>query len=118
LQHLDDDTDAIREMTDERGTDSVIDAVDMEARGSRSAKLGQQITGLLPDSISQRFMKVSPATGCRSIKPRTATKMVQKNPDSTMKIVLKPWLHRAKATPPTIRSLVNELLRLRQRNFT
>jgi threonine dehydrogenase-like Zn-dependent dehydrogenase len=48
---------AIRDMTDGRGPDSVIDAVGMEAHGSPSAKLGQQVTGLLPDSVAQKFMQ-------------------------------------------------------------
>jgi threonine dehydrogenase-like Zn-dependent dehydrogenase len=48
--------DAIREMTDGRGPDSVIDAVGMEAHGSPGAKIAQTITGLLPDSIAQTAM--------------------------------------------------------------
>jgi threonine dehydrogenase-like Zn-dependent dehydrogenase len=53
----DDIPEAIREMTDGRGTDSVIDAVGMEAHGSPGGKLGQQLAGLLPDSVAQRLMK-------------------------------------------------------------
>jgi threonine dehydrogenase-like Zn-dependent dehydrogenase len=49
--------DAIREMTDGRGPDSVIDAVGMEAHGSPGAKLAQQVTGLLPDAIAERLME-------------------------------------------------------------
>jgi threonine dehydrogenase-like Zn-dependent dehydrogenase len=48
--------DAIREMTDGRGPDSVIDAVGMEAHGSPGAQIAQTITGLLPDSIAQTAM--------------------------------------------------------------
>ena len=40
-------------MTDGRGTDSVIDAVGMEAHGSPGAKLAQQIAGLLPDVVAR-----------------------------------------------------------------
>ncbi|MGI8520556.1 MAG: zinc-binding dehydrogenase, partial [Actinomycetota bacterium] len=47
---------AIREMTDGRGPDSVIDAVGMEAHGSPGATVAQTITGLLPDSIAQTAM--------------------------------------------------------------
>ncbi|UBU13189.1 zinc-dependent alcohol dehydrogenase [Nonomuraea gerenzanensis] len=48
--------DEIRERTSGRGTDSVIDAVGMEAHGSPAAKLAQTLTGLLPDAISAPLM--------------------------------------------------------------
>src|SRR6266508_2760362 len=41
--------DLIRDMTDGRGPDSVIDAVGMEAHGSPFGKLAQQMAGLVPD---------------------------------------------------------------------
>ena len=44
-------------MTDGRGTDSVIDAVGMEAHGSPIAKAAQQVTGLLPDAIAKPMMQ-------------------------------------------------------------
>src|SRR5215217_7256680 len=46
----------IREMTDGRGPDSVIDAVGMEAHGSPGAGVAQQLAGVLPDKVSQRLM--------------------------------------------------------------
>jgi threonine dehydrogenase-like Zn-dependent dehydrogenase len=46
----------IREITDGRGPDSVIDAVGMEAHGSPAAGLAQQLAGVLPDAVSQRVM--------------------------------------------------------------
>jgi threonine dehydrogenase-like Zn-dependent dehydrogenase len=49
--------DAIRDMTDGRGTDSVIDAVGLEAHGSPGAKLAQQMTGLLPDAVAEKLME-------------------------------------------------------------
>jgi threonine dehydrogenase-like Zn-dependent dehydrogenase len=49
--------DAIRDLTDGRGTDSVIDAVGLEAHGSPGAKLAQQMTGLLPDPVAEKFME-------------------------------------------------------------
>jgi threonine dehydrogenase-like Zn-dependent dehydrogenase len=55
--HEDDLAEVIREMTDGRGTDSVIDAVGMEAHGAPGAKIAQQLTGLLPDAIAQKMMK-------------------------------------------------------------
>jgi threonine dehydrogenase-like Zn-dependent dehydrogenase len=56
-QHHDKLADVIRDMTAGRGTDSVIDAVGMEAHGSPVAKLAQQITGLLPDAIAKPMMQ-------------------------------------------------------------
>jgi threonine dehydrogenase-like Zn-dependent dehydrogenase len=50
---------AIREVTDGRGPDSVIDAVGMEAHGSRVGKLAQQMTGLLPDALAARLMQTA-----------------------------------------------------------
>jgi threonine dehydrogenase-like Zn-dependent dehydrogenase len=51
--------DAIHEVTDGRGPDSVIDAVGMEAHGSRVGKLAQQMTGLLPDPLAARLMQTA-----------------------------------------------------------
>jgi threonine dehydrogenase-like Zn-dependent dehydrogenase len=51
--------DAIRDLTDGRGTDSVIDAVGMEAHGSPVAKFAQQATALLPDPVAKRLMQTA-----------------------------------------------------------
>ena len=51
--------DMIRDLTDGRGADSVIDAVGMEAHGSPVAKLAQTATGLLPDAIGKRLMQTA-----------------------------------------------------------
>ncbi|GAA3834840.1 zinc-dependent alcohol dehydrogenase [Sphaerisporangium flaviroseum] len=48
---------AVRELTGGRGTDSVIDAVGMEAHGSPMAKLAHTATGLLPDMLAAPLMK-------------------------------------------------------------
>ena len=45
--------DVIRDLTDGRGPDSVIDAVGMEAHGSPVTKLAQQVAGLLPDVLAK-----------------------------------------------------------------
>jgi threonine dehydrogenase-like Zn-dependent dehydrogenase len=45
----------VREMTDGRGPDAVIDAVGMEAHGARIGKLAQDIAGLLPDRLAQKL---------------------------------------------------------------
>jgi threonine dehydrogenase-like Zn-dependent dehydrogenase len=49
--------DVIRDLTDGRGTDSVIDAVGMESHGSPIAKAAQTLTGLLPDAIAKPMMQ-------------------------------------------------------------
>jgi len=48
---------AVRSMTDGRGTDSVIDAVGMEAHASPVAKAAQQLTALLPDVVAKPLMQ-------------------------------------------------------------
>ena len=53
-EHDDDLGDVVREMTDGRGPDSVIDAVGMEAHGSPAAKLAQTAASLLPDASRRR----------------------------------------------------------------
>src|SRR4051812_45405453 len=55
-EHGGDLAEAIRDMTDGRGPDSVIDAVGMEAHGAPVAKLAQQMTGLLPDAVAEKLM--------------------------------------------------------------
>jgi threonine dehydrogenase-like Zn-dependent dehydrogenase len=56
-EHDADLPDLIRDMTDGRGPDSVIDAVGMEAHGSPGAKLAQEVTTRLPDPIAGRIME-------------------------------------------------------------
>ena len=57
LNDVDDIGDAIREMTEGRGADSVIDAVGMEAHGSGVGKLAHDATSLLPDKVAEKFME-------------------------------------------------------------
>ena len=57
LREHDDLPEIIRNMTGGRGTDSVIDAVGMEAHGAPGAKMAQQLTGLLPDSVAEKMME-------------------------------------------------------------
>jgi threonine dehydrogenase-like Zn-dependent dehydrogenase len=57
LEYGDDVADVIRELTDGRGPDAVIDAVGMEAHGSPGAKIAQQAAGLLPDKVQGAFMQ-------------------------------------------------------------
>ena len=55
--HKKDLGDTIREMTDGRGTDSVIDAVGMEAHGSPVNELAHQAVTKLPDVVARTMMK-------------------------------------------------------------
>jgi threonine dehydrogenase-like Zn-dependent dehydrogenase len=57
LRSTDDVGAAVREMTDGRGPDAVVDAVGMEAHGSPAAKLAHQLVGLLPDAVAEPLMK-------------------------------------------------------------
>jgi threonine dehydrogenase-like Zn-dependent dehydrogenase len=57
LRYDDDVAHLIKDRTDGRGPDSVIDAVGMEAHGSPVAKAGQQLAGLLPDALQRKVMQ-------------------------------------------------------------
>jgi threonine dehydrogenase-like Zn-dependent dehydrogenase len=48
---------AVRDMTAGRGTDSVIDAVGMEAHGSTVAGFAHTAVGLMPDALGRRMME-------------------------------------------------------------
>jgi threonine dehydrogenase-like Zn-dependent dehydrogenase len=56
-EHQDDLGEVIREMTDGRGPDSVIDAVGMEAHGAPVGKIAHAMVGLLPDAVGQKIME-------------------------------------------------------------
>jgi threonine dehydrogenase-like Zn-dependent dehydrogenase len=47
----------LRERTNGRGPDAVIDAVGMEAHGSTAAKAAQAFVGLLPDAVAEPMMR-------------------------------------------------------------
>jgi len=57
LTEEDDIVGKVRDMTDGRGPDSVIDAVGMEAHGAPVAKLAQTVTGFLPDAVAAKLME-------------------------------------------------------------
>lgn len=48
--------DLVRDRTDGRGADAVIDAVGMEAHGSGGVKAVQKLVGLLPDKVAEPLM--------------------------------------------------------------
>jgi threonine dehydrogenase-like Zn-dependent dehydrogenase len=54
---LDEPAEAIRQLTNGRGPDSVIDAVGMEAQGSPLAKIAQQLSALMPDAVGQAMVQ-------------------------------------------------------------
>src|SRR3954447_11522512 len=56
LREHDDLGETIRNLTDGRGADSVIDAVGMESHGSPVAGMAQKMVGLLPDALAEKFM--------------------------------------------------------------
>ncbi len=57
LTEQDDLAGTIREMTDGRGPDAVLDAVGMEAHGSPAAGVAHKLAGLLPDKVGQAVME-------------------------------------------------------------
>jgi threonine dehydrogenase-like Zn-dependent dehydrogenase len=57
LADHEDVAESIRERTDGRGTDSVIDAVGMEAHGNPLVDFTQRLVGMLPDRAAQAVME-------------------------------------------------------------
>jgi threonine dehydrogenase-like Zn-dependent dehydrogenase len=49
----------VRELTDGRGPDAVIDAVGMEAHGSPGATFAQKASAIVPDAIMEKVMQVA-----------------------------------------------------------
>jgi threonine dehydrogenase-like Zn-dependent dehydrogenase len=58
-EHDDDLVDVVREATDGRGADAVLDAVGMEAHGAPVAKAMQQVAGFLPDALQRKLMETA-----------------------------------------------------------
>ena len=56
LEDHDNVGDSIREITDGRGPDSVIDAVGMEAHGSGIARAAQLVAAVMPDPLGQKML--------------------------------------------------------------
>jgi threonine dehydrogenase-like Zn-dependent dehydrogenase len=59
LDGVDDIGDALRELTDGRGPDSVIDAVGMEAHGAPIGEMAQKLAGLLPDKVARKVIETA-----------------------------------------------------------
>src|SRR4051812_15068478 len=56
LREQEDLGETIRNLTEGRGADSVIDAVGMESHGSSMAGMAQKMVGLLPDALAEKLM--------------------------------------------------------------
>ena len=57
LREHDDIVEAVKDLTDGRGPDAVIDAVGMEAHGSPYGALAQKVAGFLPDAVATSMME-------------------------------------------------------------
>lgn len=57
VEYSDEVAEQVRQLTDGRGADSVIDAVGMEAHGSPKAQAAHKFVGLLPDKIAEKMME-------------------------------------------------------------
>jgi len=55
----DDVVDRLRDLTDGRGADGVVDAVGLEAHGNPGTRFAQNAIGLLPDAVAQKLMDVA-----------------------------------------------------------
>jgi len=53
---VDDPAQTVRELTDGRGPDAVIDAVGMEAHGAPFGKMAHTLAGLMPDAVAKKVM--------------------------------------------------------------
>jgi threonine dehydrogenase-like Zn-dependent dehydrogenase len=56
LRDVDDVAAAVRDLTQGRGADAVVDAVGMEAHGSPIAKVSHKLVGALPDPVAKKLM--------------------------------------------------------------
>jgi threonine dehydrogenase-like Zn-dependent dehydrogenase len=59
LESTDDVPAVVRDLTDGRGPDAVIDAVGMEAHGAPIGKLAHRLAGLLPDAAARKVIETA-----------------------------------------------------------
>jgi threonine dehydrogenase-like Zn-dependent dehydrogenase len=59
LSAMDDVSAAVKDLTDGRGPDSVIDAVGMEAHGSPIGKAAHTAVGFLPNKVAEKLMRTA-----------------------------------------------------------
>ncbi|GGL78018.1 zinc-dependent alcohol dehydrogenase [Glutamicibacter protophormiae] len=96
----------LRDLTS-RGPDAVLDAVGMEAHGSTTAALLQQVTGLLPDPAAQQVMQT--ASMDRNIVLTAATDAVRRG--GTISIS---GVYAGAATPMPMVKLFDKQIQIRQ----
>jgi threonine dehydrogenase-like Zn-dependent dehydrogenase len=72
-EETDDVPEAIRELTAGRGTDSVIEAVGMEAHGDTVGKAAHQAAALLPDAVAQKVFEKAGIDRLRALYDAIAT---------------------------------------------
>jgi threonine dehydrogenase-like Zn-dependent dehydrogenase len=80
-EHSDDLGGCIRDMTNGRGPDSVVDAVGLEAHGSPVTTALQKLTGLLPTAIAEPLLKQAGADRLNARRRRTATSRSCSSPE-------------------------------------
>ncbi|MBG0739064.1 glutathione-dependent formaldehyde dehydrogenase [Paeniglutamicibacter antarcticus] len=59
MEYAKDIGEQLRELTDGRGPDSVVDAVGMEAHGAPLGALAQSVVGFLPDKLAQKAIETA-----------------------------------------------------------
>jgi threonine dehydrogenase-like Zn-dependent dehydrogenase len=59
ISEIDDLARAVREQTEGRGPDAVVDAVGMEAHGAPVGKVLQRLAGFLPDALAQKAIETA-----------------------------------------------------------
>jgi threonine dehydrogenase-like Zn-dependent dehydrogenase len=76
LEDHDDLAGLVREKTDGRGPDSLIDAVGMEAHGAPVSRLAQLMAGFLPDALAQKAVETAGIDRLSAL--HTAIELVQR----------------------------------------
>lgn len=114
--HDDDLLDVVRDMTNGRGPDSVIDAVGMEAHGSPTAKTIQTLTGILPDAAAEKIFTTAGIDRLNAL--HTAIEMVRRG--GTISIS---GVYAGNADPISIDTLFDKQIQIRMgqanvRNWT
>jgi len=104
--HRKDLGEVVRSMTDGRGTDSVIDAVGMEAHGAPVAGFIQRAAGYLPDRIQEKVMDVAGIDRLRAL--HTAVDLVRRG--GTLSII---GVYGGAADPLPMKTLFDKQIQIR-----
>jgi threonine dehydrogenase-like Zn-dependent dehydrogenase len=106
LREHDDLGAAVRDLTEGRGPDAVIDAVGAEAHGAGVADVAQRLTGLLPDVVAQRLMQTAGVDRLSAL--HTAVDMVRRG--GTISVI---GVYGGAADPMPMMTLFDKQIRLR-----